>query len=138
MHKVSSQIRSSLIILLAAVWTMVILGCVKSPNQQAIDTERLLAASGFKMRLADTPEKLARIKELAQRQILTHRSKGELLYVYADAEHCQCVYAGSQEAYRRYESLAHQKKLADEDRLDASRSQPREMDWGDWRFNQSW
>jgi hypothetical protein len=135
MYKVCSQIRSSLIIFMAAI---VSVGCLKSPNQQAIDTERLLAASGFKMRLADTPEKLAHIKELAQRQILTHRSKGELLYVYVDAEHCQCVYAGSKEAYRRYESLARQKKLADENQLDASRSQPKEMDWGEWRFNQTW
>ena len=113
-------------------------GCLKSPNQKAIDTERLLAASGFKMRLADTPEKLNQIKKLPQRQIVAHRSKGKLLYVYVDAEHCQCVYAGSEEAYQRYQNLAHGKKLADEDRRDANRSQAKEMDWGGWRFNQTW
>ncbi len=113
-------------------------GCLKSPNQKAIDTERLLAASGFKMRLADTPEKLNQIKELPQRQIVAHRSKGKLLYVYVDAEHCQCVYAGSEEAYQRYQNLALQKKIDTEDRLDASRSQPGKMDWGGWRFNQTW
>ncbi len=113
-------------------------GCLKSPNQKAIDTERLLAASGFKMRLADTPEKLNQIKELPQRQIVAHQSKGKLLYVYVDAEHCQCVYAGSEEAYQRYQNLALQKKIDAEDRLDASRSQPGKMDWGDWRFGQTW
>jgi hypothetical protein len=61
-----------------------------------------------------------------------------LLYVYVDAEHCQCVYAGGEEAYRRYQNLAREKKLSDEDRRKADRGQPREMDWGDWRFNQSW
>ena len=113
-------------------------GCLKSPNQKAIDTERLLAASGFKMRLADTPEKLNQIKKLPQRQIVAHRSKGKLLYVYVDAEHCQCVYAGSEEAYQRYQNLALQNKIDAEDRLDASRSQPGEMDWGGWRFGQTW
>jgi hypothetical protein len=122
------------------VFTVFVLaaGCLKSPNQKAIDTERLLAASGFKMRLADTPEKLTHIKALSQRQILAHRSKGKLLYVYVDAEHCQCVYAGSQEAYRRYQNLALDRQLAAEDRLDASRDKPREMDWDEWRFDRSW
>jgi hypothetical protein len=118
--------------------TLLAAGCLKSPNQKAIDTERLLAASGFQMRLADTPEKLNQIKALSQRQILAHRSKDKLLYVYVDAEHCKCVYAGSEEAYRRYQNLALDQQLAVEDRLDASRDQPEEMDWGAWRFDQTW
>ena len=131
-----NRIRSTLMVTL--VFTLVSVGCLKSPNQKAIDTERLLAASGFKMRLADTPEKLTQIKALTQRQILTHRSKGELLYVYVDAENCQCVYAGSAEAYRRYQNLALDHQLAVEDRRDAGRNQPREMDWGGWEFNRNW
>jgi hypothetical protein len=126
------------ILAMALILALAAGGCVKSPNQKAIETERLLAASGFKMRLANTPAKLAQIKELTQRRLVAHRSKGELLYVYVDAEHCQCVYAGSEEAYQRYQNLAHDKKLADENRLDADRSQAQEMDWGEWRFNQTW
>ena len=99
--------------------TLVSVACVKSPNQKAIETERLLAASGFKMRLADTPEKLTLIEALTQRQILVHQSKGKLLYVYVDAEHCQCVYAGSAEAYRRYQNLALENKLSVDDRREA-------------------
>lgn len=118
--------------------TLLAAGCLKSPNQKAIDTERLLAASGFRMRLADTPEKLTQIKALSQRQILAHRSKGKLLYVYVDAEQCKCVYAGSEEAYRRYQNLALDQQLAAEDRRDASRDQPTEMDWGGWRFDRTW
>lgn len=118
--------------------TLVSAACMKSPNQSAIETERLLAASGFKMRLADTPEKLTHIEALTQRQILVHQSKGTLLYVYVDAEHCQCVYAGSAEAYRRYQNLVREKKLSVEDRREADEDTAREMDWGDWRFNQEW
>jgi len=136
MQHIKNRYQCKLFILLVII--LLAVGCLKSPNQKAIDTERLLAASGFKMRLADTPEKLSHIKGLAQRQILAHKSEGELLYVYVDAEHCQCVYAGSKEAYRRYQDLALQKKLVAEDRLNAERNQPREMDWGEWRFNKSW
>ena len=126
------------ILFIALVFALVSFGCLKSPNQKAIDTERLLAASGFKMRLADTPEKLSSINELTQRQIVVHRSKGKLLYIYVDAEYCQCVYAGGEEAYRRYQNLARDKKLSDENRLEAQRDQPLEMDWGDWRFDKAW
>ena len=136
MHHIKNRYQRKLFLLL--VITLLAMGCLKSPNQKAIDTERLLAASGFKMRLADTPEKLTHIKALDQRQILIHKSEGELLYVYVDAEHCHCVYAGSEEAFRRYKSLARDKKLSDEDRREADRGQAREMDWGEWRFNQSW
>jgi len=118
--------------------SLLAMGCLKSPNQKAIDTERLLAASGFKMRLADTPEKLTQIKALTQRRILAHRSKGKLLYVYVDAEHCQCVYAGSEEAYRRYQKLALDRQLAAEERRDTNRDKPKEMDWDEWRFDRSW
>ena len=118
--------------------TLVSAACMKSPNQSAIETERLLAASGFKMRLADTPEKLTHIEALTQRQILVHQSKGTLLYVYVDAEHCQCVYAGSAEAYGRYQNLVREKKLSVEDRREADEDTAREMDWGEWRFNQTW
>lgn len=118
--------------------TLMAASCVKSPNQKAMETERMLAASGFKMRLADTPEKLTHIEALTQRKILVHRSKGQLLYVYVDAEHCQCVYAGSKKAYLRYKDLALQKELAAEARLNAERNQPQDMDWSGWRFDQSW
>ena len=124
--------------MMTLVFTLVSVGCLKSSNQKTNDTERLLAASGFKMRLADTPAKLDQIKGLAQRKILVHRSGGKLLYVYVDAEHCQCVYAGNEEAYRRYQDLALQKNLIAEDQLNAERNQPREMDWGEWRFERTW
>lgn len=136
MQHMRNQFRCALFIALA--FCIVSVGCLKSPDQKAIDTERLLAASGFKMRLADTPAKLTQIKALTQRQILAHRSEGKLLYVYVDAEHCKCVYAGSSEAYRRYQNLARDHQLAAEDRRDAERNQPREMDWGGWEFNRNW
>ena len=133
-----SNIKFKHILVIGLMLALASAGCIKSPDQKAIDTERLLAASGFKMRLADTPEKLTMIKELTQRQIVAHRSEGKLLWVYVDAEHCQCVYAGSEEAYRRYQNLALQKKMAAEDQRAADRNQPREMDWGGWEFNRNW
>ena len=45
-------------------------GCAMYRNQKAVEMERLLAASGFKMRLAVTQGKVAQLKELPQRKLV--------------------------------------------------------------------
>ncbi len=39
-------------------------------NQKAVEMKKLLAASGFKMRLADTQGKVDQLKELPQRKLV--------------------------------------------------------------------
>ncbi len=106
--------------------------CAAIQNQNAIETERLLAASGFQMRLADTPEKLAHLKTLTQRRLVPHQHGGNIYYVYADATSCQCIYVGNEKAYGRYQKLALQKKIADEQRMAAEMNENASMNWGLW------
>ncbi|UCE85044.1 MAG: hypothetical protein JSU66_11890 [Deltaproteobacteria bacterium] len=74
-------------------------------GRSAIETERRLAAAGFQMKLADTPEKRARLQGLAQRELVVHRRGGSAYVVYADAKYCGCLYAGTALAYQRYRKL---------------------------------
>ena len=37
--------------------------------------------------------------------------KGRQLYVYTDAQGCQCLYAGDENAYRRLVNLSRQQKI---------------------------
>lgn len=106
--------------------------CAAIQNQNAMDTERLLAASGFQMRLADTPEKLDHLKTLTQRKLAPHQHQGKLYYVYADAASCQCIYIGNEQAYQRYQKLATQKQIADEQRMAAEMNENASMNWGLW------
>ena len=101
-------------------------------GQRAIQTERLLAASGFQMRLADTPERLAELKTLPEMQLVPQQRDGELTYVYADAKECKCIYAGSEQAYQRYQKLAVQQQMADERLEAAQEEQLNRMNWGMW------
>ena len=107
-------------------------GCAGMQNKKAIQVERLLAASGFQMKLADTPQKLAHLKTLTQRKLVPHQRDGKVHYVYADATLCQCLYVGSEKAYQRYQDLALKKKLADEQRDAAEMNEAEEMNWGMW------
>jgi hypothetical protein len=107
------------------VLSIVLAGCAAMKKSEATDTEQLLAAAGFKMKLADTPERLAHLKTLAQLKVVPHDRNGKMYYVYADAAYCQCLYAGNQEAYQRYENLAVKQNIA-------QMNEAASMDWGMW------
>jgi hypothetical protein len=107
-------------------------------NQKAVEMERLLADSGFIMRLADSESKLAQLKQLPQRKLVAQNWGGKVRYVYADASSCKCAYVGDEAAYKRFQDLALQRQIADEDRRAAERDNPAEMDGGGWRINDSW
>ena len=108
-----------------AVLGIVLAGCAAMEKSEATDTEQLLASAGFKMKPADTPEKLAHLKTLTQLKVVPHDRNGKVFYVYADAVNCKCVYAGDAKAYQRYENLAVKQNIAQMNE-DAS------MDWGMW------
>jgi len=108
------------------------LGCAAMQRSEAIKTERVLAAAGFQMKLADTPEKLAKVQAMTQRKLQPHDKDGEMYFVYADALECVCVYVGTEAAHQRYQSMALQQKLATEARQTAEMNQNAAMEWNTW------
>ena len=84
------------------VLDILLAGCAMMQKSESMDTERLLAQSGFKLVSADTPKKLEHVKSLTQRKIIPHEYKGAHMYVYADATYCKCIYVGSEQAYHNY------------------------------------
>ena len=122
-------VRSTIVILL---FGMLILSVANCASQEAKSTEQLLAAAGFQVRYADTPQKLGKLQTLTQRKLVAHPSEGTIRYVYADAAGCKCVYAGDEAAYQRYQELAVQERIADERLMTAQMNQDAAMDWGGW------
>jgi hypothetical protein len=99
--------------------------CQAIENEQAQDTEQVLAAAGFHMKEATTPQQLANLQAMTQRKIVIHDQNGQPRYVYADAEGCKCVYVGGEKNYDEFQKLSVKQEMAQEN-LDAS------MDWGMW------
>ncbi len=95
----------------ALLVTFALAGCATFQGNESVDTEQLLGAAGFKMKLADTPAKLAHLKTLTQNKLVAHSKDGEAVFVYADASTCQCMYVGNQKVYQEYQRLAVKKKL---------------------------
>jgi hypothetical protein len=136
MHE--AKIPSTLTRLISIFLMLALVGCAMNRNQKAVEMKKLLAASGFKMRLADSESKLAQLKELPQRKLVAQNWGGKVRYVYADASDCKCAYVGDEAAYKRFQDLALQRQIAEEDRRAAERDNPAEMDGGGWRINESW
>jgi hypothetical protein len=109
-----------------------LMGCATIERAETIDTEQLLTAAGFRMKLADTPEKLAHLRTLTQRKIIAHQRDGGVGYVYADATACQCLYVGNEKAYQRYQQLAVEKKIAEDKRMAAEMNLDAAMNWNMW------
>jgi hypothetical protein len=109
----------------SSISALALAACQAIENEEAQDTEQLLAAAGFHMKEATTPEQLANLQAMTQRQIVTHHQDGQLRYVYADAKDCKCVYVGNERNYDEYQKLLVKKEIAQEN-LDAS------LDWDMW------
>ena len=106
-------------------------GCAALQAEDARATERMLAAAGFQMKAADTPEKVAHLQALTPGKIVRRERNGEPSYVYADRNVCKCLYAGTGQQYQEYRKLAQQQTMADEAAVVAEESSdPRS--WGLW------
>jgi len=106
--------------------------CAAIRKQEGLQMDRLLAAAGFHVRPANTPEKLAQLKTLKPLKILTKQQGGKPFFVVADPYECMCLYVGNQNAYDAYQKLSLQKQFAD-DRLEAAEiNEDTAMDWGMW------
>ena len=124
--------------LISVFLILALAGCAIYRNSKAVEMKRLLADSGFNMRVADTKSKLAQLKELPQRKLVTRNWGAKMRYIYADANICRCAYVGDEASYNRFQELALQRQIAKEDRLAAERDKPLEMDSGGWQFDKSW
>lgn len=89
-------------------------GCGATQMKETLSLERSLTSSGFQMRVADTPAKLAKLEKLPQRKILTQQEDGQRLYLYADAVDCKCLYAGTEKAYDNFKKSVAQQDAANE------------------------
>ena len=108
-------------------------GCATIRRHEALDTEQVLSAAGFHMKLGDTPEKLASLRALPTRRLVPNERDGRLYYVYADPEVCRCLYVGTEPQYQEYQRLALQKRLADEELMAAQDFlSGATMNWGAW------
>ena len=120
MLRMRETMRWTALILPLVALSLSVTGCAAIRAHQTAQTEQVLAAAGFQVEPADTPEKLAHLQTLTPRKVVRDMRDGQPQYVYADPETCRCLYVGDEKRYQRYQELSLQKQLNDE-RMSAAR-----------------
>jgi hypothetical protein len=111
--------------------TLLLGGCV-SPQQQAENTENLLAAAGFTARPANTPERAAMLRNLPPARVVQRARGDRFVYMFADPLVCSCLYIGDQAAYGRYRQELLQRQIANEAMMSAQMNEDAAWNWGGW------
>jgi hypothetical protein len=115
--------------LVAFAMCVAVSACV-SPGQRVQNKEDMLAASGFTLVPANTPERQASLASLPPHKFVHQVRGNKVIYTYADPTICGCLYVGDQVAYGRYRENVFQKRLADEQQMTAQMNE--NWDWGPW------
>jgi hypothetical protein len=79
-------------------------------GQEATDMK--LEDMGFIMRAATTPAQMERLRLLPPRKFVARTKDGRRYYLYADPDHCQCVFLGGEAAMKNYNDLISPPPLA--------------------------
>jgi hypothetical protein len=113
------------------VCTLAFLSCTFGPKPVtpgSRNIEGLLLDAGFVRNLADSPEKLERMRSEVQRKVIPVQEEGQTYYLYADADICQCLYVGTESAFHRFEDLMYRANLERntciDDRLRSTQAEP--------------
>jgi hypothetical protein len=112
------QVRLALILFAMCVAAS---GC--SPVQ---NKEDMLAAAGFTLVPANTPQRQASLSSLPPHKFVHQVRNNAVVFIYADPTICDCLYVGNQAAYDRYRQDVFAKNLANEQQMTA------QIDEGEW------
>jgi hypothetical protein len=116
------QIRATVAIIAACV-------AVSACAAQVQNKEDMLAAAGFTLVPANTPQRQTALATLPPHKFVRQVRNNTVIFTYADPTICDCLYVGNQAVYDRYRSEVFAKNLANEQQMTA---QINEMNWGPW------
>jgi hypothetical protein len=91
--------------------------------------EDMLAAAGFTLVPANTPQRQASLATLPPHKFVHQVRNNMVIFTYADPTICDCLYIGNQAAYDRYRENVFVRNIANEQAMTAEINQ---MDMGPW------
>ena len=107
-------------------------GCAALERNAVADRESMLAASGFTVLPATTPQRQAMLANLPSDHVSQIIQGPYVSYVYPDPLICHCLYTGGQQAFARFSAYVQQRQIADEQITAAQIAYSGAWDWGPW------
>jgi hypothetical protein len=118
--------------LVALLLGLGLVSACQTPQQAVSEHEDNLAAAGFIIRPANTPQRQAMLNRLPSHKFVQQVRGDTVHFVYADPLVCDCLYVGSQQAYDQYRRDQHQKRLVDEQQMNAQMYSDAAWSWNAW------
>jgi hypothetical protein len=118
--------RTNIVIFITAVAAAILLaGCASMGSS---NTESLLSAAGFIVRTPQTPKQQQIYAALPPYQVHRATVNGKVFYVYKD-EKAGVAYVGREQEYQRYQQLAIQQQIAQNQITAAEMEQQAALNW---------
>lgn len=117
---------------------IMVTGCAtqETPMQRAQRIEPMLSAAGFHMKPASTAEQQATLQGMTPLKVRFYPLDGKMHYWFADPVYCDCLFAGNQEAYQRYEQIRlqqHEVRAQEQTaEMNEDAAQEEQMNWMMW------
>ena len=108
------------------------LGSCQTQQQIVAEREDNLAAAGFVVRPANTPERQQMLSRLPPHKFIQRASGDTVHYIYSDPLVCGCLYVGTQQAFNQYKLHQQQQRLADEQQMTATMYADPAWRWDAW------
>ena len=133
---ISTSRTSNIVIFIATLaGTILLAGCA---SMGSANTTSLLTAAGFRARTPQTPKQQQMYAALPPYQVQWATVKGQVFYVYKD-EKAGVAYVGREQEYQRYQQLAIQQQIAQNQYMAAEMQQEAALDWyGGFGFRRIW
>jgi hypothetical protein len=128
MAPAQQAMRSGVVAIISAV---ALTACVTA-QQQITHREDDLAAAGFIVKPANTPQRQQMLARLPANKFVQRTHEDEVHYVYADPVVCKCLYVGSQQAYGAFKKHEQDQRLADEQQMNAEIYSDSAWQWDAW------
>jgi hypothetical protein len=129
MSKRSSTFLAHIVLAIGAAMS---LAACQTQSQMVAQHEDNLAAAGFIVKPANTPERQQMLNRLPPHKFVQRVNGDVIHYVYADPLVCGCLYVGTQQAYNAYKLHQQQQHLADEQAMTAQTYADPAWSWGAW------
>jgi len=83
-----------------------LLVALETPSKPFLEKNSFyLSSAGFRVRLANDPAGQKALRALPAHRFVVHKVGDDVRYLYAEPQHCVCIFIGTQANYRDYRDI---------------------------------
>jgi hypothetical protein len=86
-----------------------LLVALETPSKPFLEKNSFyLSSAGFRVRLANDPAGQKAMRALPAHRFVIHKLGDDVRYLYAEPQHCVCIFVGTRQAYDTYRNILSQ------------------------------